>query len=295
MHACSFQAHNSKSNFMNYSAMPKIGRPSAVVKNYLRNNGEADEDGYVYCGAHGCNHKKNNSTFQATKWANQVVLSCPFTSTAVKRVVAAAHQTDEIKAKFRLDMDDSKEGDVGSSTGKRKITDVPDVPSNAASKARILERTDFCDGARAASITEAITQFIVSCALPFCIVNTIFFLNMITMLNAAYRQFLPKSDTFAWKWLPELFHNTVEKLGNMWRNLGDPLLTLGFDAFKTEAGSHVINITETSGDKTAFKSCVDPGSNCENADYYANLINDELIAGAESRNKTVEDAYAGVV
>jgi hypothetical protein len=271
-----------------------MGRPSGVVKGYLLNNGQADKDGYVHCGAEGCAHKMKHSQFQASKWADHIVIDCAFTSSAVKQIVAEAHQTDRIKTKYDPLKDTSQEADIpGSSTGKRKATDSAEVLE--ARTAKLLQRTDFCDGKRAVAITEAITKCMVGNAWSFRVVNTGFFIDMIKALNVAYVAHLPKSDTFARKWVPDLFSDTVKKLANMWKNLGNPLLTLGFDGFKTEAGGHVVNVTETSGDKCAFKNCVDPGQERENAEFYAKLVEDELIAGAKARNLPVEDVYAGVV
>lgn len=89
-------------------------------------------------------------------------------------------------------------------------------------------------------------------------VESIFFISMITAWNAAYIKFLPKVDAFRVKWMPALFNETANQLAIMWWALNYPLLTLGFEAFKTEAGTHVVNFTESAGDKTAFKSCVEP-------------------------------------
>ena len=77
--------------------------------------------------------------------------------------------------------------------------------------------------------------------------------------------------------------------------MGNPLRTLGFDGFKTEADTHVVNCTETSGNKTAFKNCVDPGERREDSKFYGELIETELRSGALAAGRSVEDTYAGVV
>ena len=81
----------------------------------------------------------------------------------------------------------------------------------------------------------------------------------------------------------------------MWKDMGNPLRTFGFDGFKTEAGTHVVNCTETSGNKTAFKNFVDPGEHREDAKFYEELIEAELRSGALAAGRSVEDTYAGVV
>jgi hypothetical protein len=88
----------------------------------------------------------------------------------------------------------------------------------------------------------------------------------------------------------------IETWAFLWAQaLGNPLRTLGFDGFKTEAGTDVVNCTETAGDKCAFKSCVDPGERREDHTFYAETIEVELRSGAAAAGKTVEETYAGVV
>ena len=57
---------------------------------------------------------------------------------------------------------------------------------------------------------------------------------------------------------------------------------------------HVVNVTDTARDKTAFKKCVDPGEKREDAEFYADLVEKELEEGASAAGKSVEETYAGV-
>ena len=69
---------------------------------------------------------------------------------------------------------------------------------------------------------------------------------MITTLNSAFIKFLPEREAFRRTWAPKIFESTVTGIDKMLASLGNPLRTFGFDGFKTEAGTHVINCTETS-------------------------------------------------
>ena len=85
-----------------------------------------------------------------------------------------------------------------------------------------------------------------------------------------------------------------EEIRSIWKTKGEPLLTLGFDGFKTEAGTHVINFTESACDLTAYVECVDPEERRENHELFADLTIKLLEKGAAERNKTVEETYTGV-
>ncbi|KAJ1453831.1 hypothetical protein M885DRAFT_618656 [Pelagophyceae sp. CCMP2097] len=53
------------------------GRPGGVVRNYLKNGGNPDAKGFVYCGATGCTHKKNNKcTKEMGDFLTQTLESC---------------------------------------------------------------------------------------------------------------------------------------------------------------------------------------------------------------------------
>ena len=91
--------------------------------------------------------------------------------------------------------------------------------------------------------------------------------------------------------VPTLFEKTKEEIRGIWKNKGDPLLTMGFDGFKTEAGTHVVNFTESADDLTAFIDCVDPEEKRENHEFYADMTIKLLEKGAAERKKIVEQTY----
>ena len=137
-------------------------------------------------------------------------------------------------------------------------------------------RVDWCDEKRADKINESIMRFLTGCALPFTIVESIFFIEMVTELNSAYIKFLPKRKTFRDKLAPMIYHQTIQAVSQMWAYLGNPFLSFAFDGFKTEAGTHVVICTESSGNKTAFKACIDPGERREDANFYAEITEKQL-------------------
>jgi hypothetical protein len=289
------------------------GRPKGNVRDFLKDGGKPDSEGKTWCGMLGCNFSlMAKAGLPTSKWAEHLVLKCKFASSEVRAKVAKTHQTDNIKLKYEEEAPSWQKNPPTASTpapemtasgragvgGSRKADEMDggSVGGAPPKKAKMDDYTDKCNPGRATRITEAITKFIVGCALPFLIVESVFFISMINELNGAYVKHLPKVDAFRTKWMPELFDDTVKKLAIMWRELGDPLLTLGFDGFKTEADTHVVNCTETAGDKTAFKSCVEPNeTEREDGAFYARLIEKELKDGAAARGKSVEDTYAGVV
>ena len=221
-----------------------------------------------------------------------MVLECKGWSGDVKAKVAEAHPSERIKRLYTPPEASWKRKFVsGCDEGEKDEPAKPPEPPEKKQQWRV----DWCDDARAEAIILAITTFLVGCALPFTIVESIFFIEMITTLNSAFIKFLPKREAFRRTWAPKIFESTVTGIDKMWASLGNPLRTFGFDGFKTEAGTHVINCTETSGDKTAFKSCIDPGERCEDAKFYADLMEKELRAGAEAAGRSVEETYAGVV
>jgi len=219
-----------------------------------------------------CTATRETKILGASQWADHLVLHCSEAPDEVKQRVARAHRTAAIKR-----------------------AEPPELALGAAPEAKKPKASgvfrafvDHCDEKRAEVITAAIATFIVGCALPFSIVQSVFFVAMLKSLNAAYITYLPKTDAFRNRWVPELFRDTKNKIDHMWHAMGDPLRTLAFDGFKTEAGTHVVNVTEYAAGKVAFKSVVDPGLERENAQFYYELCEEELWCGTPD-GKNVED------
>ena len=187
--------------------------------------------------------------------------------------------------------------------GKRALSPGPTGASESPHSASSGKRTksaasfaDHCDSVRAAAITFAIVQFIVGCALPFNIVNTIFFIGMIRELNAAYLRYLPKVDSFRRKWLPELYTATKSHVVAFFQSQGAlSLRTLGFDGFKTVGNQHVVIVVETCKALTAMCEIVDPGTRHEDAAFYAQELQRILESRAAAASKPVQEVFCGVV
>lgn len=105
------------------------------------------------------------------------------------------------------------------------------------------------------------------CEVPFNIVNSSFFKDMISSLNNAAVRYIPKSETFINNHIVVLFNETMEEVSKLWNSYGSNLMhrTIGFDSFMNELGESVINMTETANGKCAFIECVDPGKDRENS------------------------------
>jgi hypothetical protein len=103
----------------------------------------------------------------------------------------------------------------------------------------MFKYTDTCTVERADKTSMSITKFIVGCGLPFNIINSVFFIDMITDLNVVYAEkYLPKQKTFKLKWLPELFNDTFETVASYFRLHPGVLRTMGLDGYTTSAGHH---------------------------------------------------------
>ena len=151
---------------------------------------------------------------------------------------------------------------------------------------------DFCDPRRQELINQAITIFLVGCAIPFTVTNSSFFIDMIASLNTAYVKVLPKTDTFRRTHLPKLFNDTVANIKEMWRLIGNPLLTIGYDGHTNDGGGQCLLMTETAEEKTAFTKCIDPGEMSEDAQFLSNIVIEEMKV---SSNDEVEEHYVGTV
>ena len=273
------------------------GRPRLdLVRKHMRNGGDKDKDGFCFCNFEGCGKRQKNDA--CSRWAEHFCFECKMCPSDVKNDIAKMHATKRIKNEFKpmipsymipepLSEVGSSGGGGGGGGGEPVGGPGPAMGSGSGAvyqgstasqmQKSVSEFADHCTSARAERINHAITEFLVGCALPFSIVNTIFFINMISCLNTAYLKFLPKQDTFRNKWVPIIFNETVDSIKKLWHGLGNPLVTLGFDGFKTEAGTHVVLVTETAIGKTAFKACVDPGDKYEDATFYHDLIVEQLV------------------
>jgi len=116
---------------------------------------------------------------------------------------------------------------------------------------------DHCDQARADKISMLIMGFLTGCALPFLIVESTFFINLLRAMNAVYiDKFLSKADTFTKKWLPMLYDSVKLRMTTLWKSRRGSLRTVGIDGFKTEKGEKVFLFSESIGNLVSFKDIV---------------------------------------
>ena len=119
---------------------------------------------------------------------------------------------------------------------------------------------------------------------------------MIGALNSAYLKYLPKVRAFRQTHLPVLFSDTVKNIGEMWRLIRFPLLTMGYNGHTNDVGNQVLILTETAEDKTAFVKCVNPNENTESGEWIAKTIMEEMEkVTTESSPRNAEDIYVGTV
>lgn len=270
------------------SSTSKGGRKQSSVRSYVIAS-EPDEKGVILyqCGMPGCSFTRRTAQFTSSKWADHFVVDCRFATEQVKENVREVHKTKRV-----LESDSYKNSEPSQSSF---ISTHSARSEPKFKKQRVIERYDYCDQHRADIIVDKINRFLVGCAIPFNVTNSFLFIDMIKALNSAAVKFVPKSDSFRRTHLPNLFKNTVEDVRKMWSSRQMPFRTIGFDGFKTEIGTHVVNVTETSGNISAFVACIDPEGQRENGEFYAHAICEQLELGAKAVNRPVEEVYAGCV
>ena len=116
--------------------------------------------------------------------------------------------------------DTSDAADVTGVSGARTRGDAftaigaEDVPELKRPKVEgVAQYLDYCTPMRAARINLAITKFIVGNAIPFNVVSSVFFVQMLHELNTAFVPHLLSSATFRRSLLPELYRDVKAKVG----------------------------------------------------------------------------------
>ena len=67
---------------------------------------------------------------------------------------------------------------------------------------------------------KTVAAFLAGCAVPFAIVGSLFFIDMIKSLNSACKKCLPGVDSFRQAHLPGFFNDTVKEINEMWHVAG---------------------------------------------------------------------------
>ena len=79
----------------------------------------------------------------------------------------------------------------------------------------------------------------------------------------------------------------------MWKKLGNPLRTLGFDGFADDCSRSVINITDAAKGHTACRNSINVGISSSDAKFYFDAIMNEF--NNEDNESGVENIYCGIV
>ena len=195
---------------------------------------------------------------------------------------------------------DDDDNDISTdNNNKRKGNNSNSFFNNTGSKKKMKQPTidsslDKCSPERAKMTTRFLTKFIVSNAIPFTIVQSESFIEMIGALNKAYLPYLPKVDKFRTTCLEELFQNNKKKINAMWNDKGNPYRTMGYDGHTGEINNHVVIVTEKVEDQTALVTCLDAKEQKENQEWIAKNLMDELEKKTTA-SLGVEQVFAGIV
>ena len=152
----------------------------------------------------------------------------------VKKKVAKTSKTKQVVDWLAQQMETNSDNDDDISTdnnNKRKGNNSNSFFNNTGSKKKMKQPTidsrfHKCSLERAKMITRFLTKFIVFNAIPFTIVQSESFIEMIEALNKAYLPYLPKVDKFRTTCLEELFQDTKKKINAIWNDKGKAVAIL---------------------------------------------------------------------
>ncbi len=147
-------------------------------------------------------------------------------------------------------------------------------------------------------INASIMMFLAVCALPFVIVSSKAFKDMLGALNPGFTQggHLLGQQTFRRRLLPELFQDVQQRVKE-WHALqgNNRFCTVGCDGYETPTGISVTNFGTSTGSFTAYIKTVLCDTAATNADYYVDIIRSMMSETATSAGKAIEDLFAGFV
>ena len=221
----------------------------------------------------------------------------------VKKKVAKTSKTKQVVDWLAQQMETNSDGDDDyistDNNNKRKGNNSNSFFNSTGFKKKMKQPTidcslDKCSPERVKMITRFLTKFIVSNAIPFTIAQSESFIEMIGASNKAYLPYLPKVDKFRTTCLEELFQDTKKKINAMWNDKGNPYRTMGYDGHTGEINNHVVIVTETVEDQTAFVTCLDAKEQKENQEWIAKNIMDKLEKKTTA-SLGVEQVFPGIV
>ena len=150
-----------------------------------------------------------------------------------------------------------------SSMGSEAVPIDPETfakPKFKQSQKSIVDGAARCTPAQASLILFFITRYMLSAALSFCTVQSIFFRDMVRILHPVfYDNYFPKSAyVFSHRYL-DLVYNHVVNLVHGVLGRGAEYWSLAGDGLKGSVGQAVVNFTISRQGKHMFKDCVFQG------------------------------------
>jgi len=172
-------------------------------------------------------------------------------------------------------------------------------PKKARIDYAIENYMDRCNQDRADKISMKIIQFITGCALPFLVVESSFFIDMLRSLNSMYvDKYLVKANAFTRIWLPKLCAAVKEEMSLLWNKNSDSLRTIGLDGYTTEIQEKVYIFSESVRDVVSFMDIIPQGESRATGNFMGQLMMNSLVKGtveAGGNADDVEEHYAAVV
>ena len=274
------------------------------------------ENGIIVQTCKYCGYTKKASQLLASNWAVHLVEACPdvdptisyqiwhWKKDSVRAVCDAGsrrgftegvppeglkiepyHKTQNAQTKTSTAKLASIDG-----SGKNKFT-----PTSNKKQRVTYDAGDQCDQDRADKITLAILEFLAGCAVSMMVVESSFFINLLTTMNETYvKKFLPNADVFTGLWLPKLNEYVDQRIDEHWKVDKDSYLSLGSDVFKSEEGKKVLIVTEAKLDKVAFREWVVEGQERQTGPVIAQMWTDRMISTAGGDPANVEATFGAV-
>ena len=163
----------------------------------------------------------------------------------------------------------------------------------------IVDGAARCTAAQASLILFFITRYILSAALSFSTVQSIFFGDMVRILHPVfYDNFFPKSAyVFSHRYL-DLVYNHVVNLVHGVLGRGTEYWSLAGDGLKGSVGQAVVNFTISRQGKHMFKDCVFQGGTPNTPQYHFELYEAQLkksIDGSELTGDQIQAKYCCII
>ncbi len=188
-----------------------------------------------------CDYKQQAATFPSTHWATHI-FNC--NAALIEVWIAIGKQC---KGK---DLNDKLMNELVCQKHSQDIMSVPCLGRTEMipppKRCMVMENTlhmysDYCNDQWAKHINMQVTHFITGCALPFLIIQSTFFIDMLQSLNSVYvDQYLVKADAFTQTWLPKLCIAVRQQMNSLWKENSGSLCTIRLDGFTNEIQDKVL-------------------------------------------------------